>query len=82
MTTIFGRTAENWYLEQLKQDTAVKFKLADNLTGEGLVKGISGNGTPVLGKTYIIEVTKWDVEDSYKTEYSHISVPEIFLEVC
>lgn len=82
MKTIFGRTSENWYLEQLKQNTNVRFKLASDVAGEGLIKGISGNGTPLLGKTYIVEVTKWETESPEKNEYSHISVPEIFLEVC
>lgn len=81
MKTVFGRTGDNYYLKQLKQDTKVRFNTGIDMSGEGLIKGISGSGATFTGISYIIEVTMWNDENEYKKEYSHISLPEIYLDV-
>ncbi len=74
MKNIFGSTEENWYLEELKQDQKVEFNTG-TIKGTGKVCGISGNGVPLAGKSYIIQLDEL-IKDF---EYSHISLPEICL---
>ncbi len=76
MKNIFGRTAENWYLEELPQGTKVRFNDSVN-QGTGTICGISGNGVPIAGKSYIIQLD--NMIEGFA--YSHISLPEIYLEV-
>ncbi len=76
MKTIFGRTSENWYLEELKQGTKVMFNDSVN-KGTGVICGISGNGVTIAGRSYIIQLDDKIEEFSY----SHISLPEIYLDV-
>ncbi len=74
MKNIFGRTEENWYLEELKQDQKVEFNTGV-VKGTGMVCGISSNGVPLAGKSYIIKLDE-PIKDF---EYSHISLSEMFL---
>lgn len=83
MKTIFGRTAENWYLEQLPEGTHVRFN--NSLQhGTGVIRGIASNAQPLCGVTYIIELMSIidnATDQVVKAEYSHIALSEIFLEV-
>ena len=76
MKTIFGRTEENWYLDQLEQDQKVEFD-AGVVKGTGTVCGISNSGVPLAGRSYIIKPD----EPIEGLLYTHISLPEIFLRV-
>ncbi len=74
MKNIFGRTEENWYLEELKQGQKVEFNDSIN-KGTGTICGISNNGIPLAGKSYIIKLD----EKIEGFKYTHISLPEIYL---
>lgn len=74
MINIFGRTQENWYLDELKQDQKVEFNTGV-VKGTGKVCGVSGNGVPLAGRSYIVQLDE-PIKDF---EYSHISLSEIFL---
>jgi hypothetical protein len=74
MKNNFGRTEENWYIEELKQGQKVEF---DNgsIKGTGIICGISHENTVLLGKGYIIlPDTTFENYD-----YSHIVIFEIHL---
>ena len=73
MQNIFGRTEENWYLDELKQDQRVEFRLDESINGFGKVCGISSSGVTLGGRTYIIE------PDEMISDFSHIAIMEIFL---
>ena len=78
MKTIFGRTEENWYLPELKQDTLVEFDMGTGFKGTGKVVGIATNGSAVIGTSYIIEIGEnVIIPDVYN--YTHFVCAEIFL---
>ncbi len=74
MKTIFGRSGDNYYLPQLKQNQRVEFDM-DGIIGKGTICGITGADMPIVGKTYIILPDNL-IENS---EYSHICIPEFYL---
>lgn len=76
MKSIFGRTEENWYLDELKQGQPVEFNTGD-CKGTGKICGISSNGVPLAGKSYIIQLDH-PIEGF---EYSHISLSEIYINL-
>jgi hypothetical protein len=75
MKNIFGKTKENWYLEELKQGQKVEFNTGV-VIGIGVVCGISCNGVTLAGRSYIIKLDE-PIKDF---EYTHISLSEIFLK--
>ena len=56
----------------LKNGTLVAFELTSEIRGRGAIRGIASTGTPVLGKTYIVEYS----ELSIPWDYSCITVFE------
>lgn len=74
MKNIYGRTEKDWYLEELKQDQKVEFNTG-TVKGTGTICGISGNGVPLAGRSYIIKLDE-PIKDF---EYTHISLPEILI---
>lgn len=76
MINIFGRTEENWYLDELEQDQKVEFNTGV-VKGTGIICGISSNGVPLAGKSYIIKLD----EPILDVKFTHISLPEIYLNL-
>jgi len=52
----------------LKQGTRVEFNV-QGISGEGTVVGVANNGSPIIGKTYIIEPDEPISNEAY--DYSH-----------
>ncbi len=78
MKNIFGRTEENWYLEELIQDQRVEYSIDNGITIKtGVICGMANTGVPIAGKTYIIKPDEEISVSEYK--YSHIVMPEVLI---
>lgn len=66
--------------DYLEEGTKVKFDY-QTVKGEGVIKGISTIALPIIGKSYIVEITnsKGFSKDAYP--YSCITVYEEFLTI-
>jgi len=83
MKTIYERTAENWYIEQLPEGTRVIFKFNPDCQGQGVIRGIVNDSVPLLGKKYIVEVETMhnSINEKLKHNYTCYAFSEVFLQV-
>lgn len=65
----------------LNANTIVRFKMGDDIEGLGVIKGIATNGSPVIGKSYIVEILCSKGIDKKLYPYSSMIVFEKFIEV-
>lgn len=64
----------------LPLDTAISFDMKNGISGTGLIKGIATNGVPILGKSYIVEISTSVGIDEKTYPYTHMTVFELFME--